>query len=90
MIETELWPNLIQQFYHRDIPFVVANARLSVRSARRYGKIKPHLQNMFSQIDLIAPQDNISSNRYLDLGSCKDKLKVTGNIKYDLFYEHFG
>ena len=47
-------------------------------------KIKPHLQNMFSQIDLIAPQDHISSNRYLDLGYRKDKLKVTGNIKYDL------
>ena len=39
---------------------------------------------MFSQIDLIAPQDHISSNRYLDLGYRKDKLKVTGNIKYDL------
>jgi 3-deoxy-D-manno-octulosonic-acid transferase len=62
----------------------VANARLSARSARRYGKIKPYLQNMFSQIDLIAPQDHISSNRYLDLGYRKDKLKVTGNIKYDL------
>ena len=84
VIETELWPNLIQQFYRRGIPFVVANARLSARSARRYGKIKPRLQNMFSQIDLIAPQDKISSNRYLDLGYRKDKLKVTGNIKYDL------
>ena len=39
MIETELWPNLIQQFSRRDIPFVVANARLSARSARRYGKL---------------------------------------------------
>ena len=65
VIETELWPNLIQQFSRRDIPFVVANARLSARSALRYGKIKPRLQNMFSQIDLIAPQDKIDALRSL-------------------------
>ena len=43
-------------------------------------KIKPRLQNMFSQIDLIAPQDKISSNRYLDLGYRKDKLKFIFKI----------
>ena len=84
VIETELWPNLICQLHQHQIPFVVANARLSARSARRYGKIKPRLQGMLSQISLIAPQDQISGNRYLALGYVKEKLKLTGNIKYDL------
>lgn len=84
VIETELWPNLIRQLYLRDIPFIVANARLSARSARRYGKIKPRLQKMWSQIALIAPQDQISGKRYAELGYAEDKLKLTGNIKYDL------
>lgn len=39
-METELWPNLIHQLFLRNIPFVIANARLSARSAHRYGKIK--------------------------------------------------
>ena len=39
---------------------------------------------MLSQISLIAPQDQISGNRYLALGYVKEKLKLTGNIKYDL------
>lgn len=84
VIETELWPNLIDCLAHRNIPFIVANARLSARSARRYGKVKQHLQRMFSQISLIAPQDNTSGKRYLALGYEKDRLQLTGNIKYDL------
>jgi len=39
---------------------------------------------MFSQISLIAPQDSISGKRYLELGYEKDRLQLTGNIKYDL------
>ena len=59
---------MIDCLAHRNIPFIVANARLSARSARRYGKVKQHLQRMFSQISLIAPQDSISGKRYLELG----------------------
>ena len=84
VIETELWPNLIQQLSRRQVPFVIANARLSARSARRYGKVRSHLQNMWSQISLIAPQDQTSGKRFLELGYPKEKLKLTGNIKYDL------
>lgn len=84
VIETELWPNLIDCLAHRNIPFIVANARLSARSAKRYGKVKQCLQRMFSQISLIAPQDNISGKRYLALGYEKERLRLTGNIKYDL------
>ena len=39
---------------------------------------------MLSQISLIAPQDSISGKRYLELGYEKDRLQLTGNIKYDL------
>lgn len=84
VIETELWPNLIQQLSRHNIPFIVANARLSARSAKRYGKVRARLQRMWSQISLIAPQDQISGKRFLELGYPKEKLKLTGNIKYDL------
>ena len=48
----------------------------SARSARRYGKVKQHLQYMLSQISLIAPQDSISGKRYLELGYEKDRLQI--------------
>ncbi|WP_443092413.1 lipid IV(A) 3-deoxy-D-manno-octulosonic acid transferase [Basfia succiniciproducens] len=83
VIETEIWPNLIRQLHNKNIPFIIANARLSARSAKRYGWVKNILNRMFNEISLIAPQDDISGNRYLDLGYRGD-LRLTGNIKYDL------
>ncbi|BFU61054.1 3-deoxy-D-manno-octulosonic acid transferase [Rodentibacter sp. JRC1] len=84
VIETELWPNLIHQLHRRNVPFIVANARLSARSSKRYGKVRSGLQTMWSQISLIAPQDQISGKRFLALGYPEANLKLTGNIKYDL------
>lgn len=84
VIETEIWPNLIIQLKKCSVPFIIANARLSARSAHRYGLVKQALQSIFQQIDLIAAQDQVSSQRYLDLGYPAQKLRLTGNIKYDL------
>ncbi|AUI65226.1 MULTISPECIES: lipid IV(A) 3-deoxy-D-manno-octulosonic acid transferase [Glaesserella] len=84
VIETELWPNLIRQIHQRNIPFVIANARLSPRSAKRYGWIKSYLQTMFSEIDLILAQDKVSADRYIYLGFNANHLVNTGNLKFDL------
>ncbi|WP_301099632.1 lipid IV(A) 3-deoxy-D-manno-octulosonic acid transferase [Otariodibacter sp.] len=84
VIETELWPNLIHQIHTRKIPFVIANARLSPRSAKRYGWIKSQLQPMLNEIDLILAQDKVSADRYLALGFNPDNLINTGNLKFDL------
>ncbi|MDG6894996.1 lipid IV(A) 3-deoxy-D-manno-octulosonic acid transferase [Volucribacter amazonae] len=84
VIETEIWPNLIRQLRQRHIPFMIANARLSPRSAKRYGWVKTRFQNILKDIELIAAQDRISGERYLQLGYPDQRLKLTGNIKYDL------
>ncbi|KGQ70392.1 3-deoxy-D-manno-octulosonic acid transferase [Chelonobacter oris] len=84
VMETELWPNLIDQLAKRNIPFVIANARLSARSARRYGKLKNIIRQMLSGITHIAAQDSISAGRYLALGYDQSRLSITGNLKYDL------
>lgn len=84
VIETELWPNLIHQIAKRKIPFVIANARLSPRSAKRYGWVKSHLRSMWQDIDLILAQDTVSAERYLELGFEPHRLINTGNLKFDL------
>ncbi|QIW16479.1 3-deoxy-D-manno-octulosonic acid transferase [Pasteurellaceae bacterium RH1A] len=84
VVETELWPNLIQATHKRGIPFIIANARLSPRSAQRYGWIKPALKKMFSSIELIMAQDKVSADRYLQLGFNPAHLVNTGNLKFDL------
>lgn len=84
VIETELWPNLIHQIHKKQIPFVIANARLSPRSVKRYGWIKSHLQKMFAEISLILAQDSVSAERYISLGFDRNHLINTGNLKFDL------
>ncbi|MDO4697320.1 MAG: lipid IV(A) 3-deoxy-D-manno-octulosonic acid transferase [Pasteurellaceae bacterium] len=84
VIETELWPNLIHQLASQQIPFVLANARLSPRSAQRYGWVKSHLQSMWREIGLILAQDQVSADRYLELGYNPEHLINTGNLKFDL------
>ena len=84
VIETELWPNLIHQIHKKRIPFVIANARLSPRSVKRYGWIKPHLQKMLAEISLILAQDSVSAERYISLGFDAKHLINTGNLKFDL------
>lgn len=84
LIETELWPNLIYQAYKRKIPFVIANARLSKRSAKRYALLKDSIKDLLNKFDLIMAQDSISAEHYLSLGVDKEKLDNTGNIKFDV------
>lgn len=84
VVETEIWPNLIAQCQQRDIPFIIVNARLSARSAQRYGKIKKGISKILQQITLVIAQDQISAKRYADLGVLKNHLKIGGNLKFDL------
>ena len=84
VIETELWFNLIHQLAKKQIPFVIVNARLSARSTKRYGWFKKALKPLLENITLIAPQDEVSLSRYAQLGIAPERLKLTGNIKYDL------
>ncbi len=83
IMETELWPNLIAQCKQRQIAVIVANARLSEKSARGYRRFKKLSSEMLSGIQ-IATQTADDAERFLALGSSADVTEVTGNIKYEL------
>lgn len=84
VIETELWPNLIRQMHLNQIPFVIANARLSPRSAKRYGWIRTEVRQMLNEVSMILAQDSVSAERYIELGFPAERLINTGNLKFDL------
>lgn len=84
IMETELWPNLITALHKKQIPLIIANARLSARSAKGYARFAKSTQKMLSQITHIAAQDHASAERFLKLGLREDQLSVTGSIKYDI------
>jgi 3-deoxy-D-manno-octulosonic-acid transferase len=84
IMETELWPNTIAACQSRDIPVILANGRLSARSAAAYQSISSLVQPMLSGISAVAAQHKDDGDRFIRLGLPPSALEVTGNIKFDL------
>lgn len=84
LMETELWPNLLQACHDRNLPVLIANGRLSPSSARRYGRLGGFMQRMVRPIRGVAAQSAIDAQRFQDLGVAQDKIWEMGNIKFDL------
>lgn len=84
IMETELWPNLIHYADALDIPMVLANARLSARSAAGYQKIAKLTQRMLQQFTLIAAQSQDDRQRFVALGADKDSVHAVGNLKFEI------
>ena len=84
IMETELWPNHIAACQKRGIPVVLANARLSERSARGYARFSRLTAPMLAQLSLIAVQTEAEAERFRRLGAHRRCVEVTGSIKFDL------
>jgi 3-deoxy-D-manno-octulosonic-acid transferase len=84
IMETELWPNHIDQCARRGIPVMLANARLSERSARGYGRFARLTRPMLAQMSGFAVQTEVEARRFIDLGARPECVTVTGSIKFDL------
>ncbi|MDG4552305.1 MAG: lipid IV(A) 3-deoxy-D-manno-octulosonic acid transferase [Candidatus Contendobacter sp.] len=82
IMETELWPNLLRQCAVAGVPVLIANARLSERSARGYGWVGWLTAVMLRDITLVAAQAEADAERFRALGA--PRVRVTGNLKYDL------
>lgn len=83
VVEREVWPNMIYAAQKAGVPVMLVNARISQKSTRAYGLIKPLFEMLFSQIALGAMQDEDGAKRYASLGMPREKIVVCGNVKYD-------
>ncbi len=84
VMETELWPNLTHQCHLRGIPLLVANARLSARSAAGYRRVGALTRSMLAEVTLIAAQAREDAQRFIELGAAPDRVRVTGSVKFDI------
>ncbi len=82
LLETELWPNLVHACAQDAIPLVLANARLSERSARGYARFQPLIQQALQELPLIAAQTSEDAQRLQALGA--ERVAVMGNLKFDM------
>jgi 3-deoxy-D-manno-octulosonic-acid transferase len=82
ILETEVWPRLLEQARREGVPVVLANGRLSERSARRYARFATWSRWAFSNLAAVAAQTEAEAQRFRALGA--REVEVLGNIKFDL------
>lgn len=88
LIETEIWPNLINLGSKYSKVFIV-NGRISNKSFPRYKKIAWIIKPLFSKISGFFMQSCEDKERIIFLGANKNKVFVTGNLKFDISFETF-
>lgn len=84
IMETELWPNTIAACRQHNIPAILANGRLSRRSASGYRRVSALMKPAFAGLTAAAIQHRNDARRMEALGLPKAHSHVTGNIKFDL------
>ena len=82
LLETEIWPRLIEEAARARVPVVLANGRLSERSARRYAKVPSLTRWSFANLTGVAAQTESDARRFAAIGA-RDPV-VLGNVKFDL------
>ena len=82
IMETEIWANLVSQCRASGVPLVLANARLSEKSARGYDRVAPLAREALSCFSAVAAQSEPDAGRLRRLGA--RGVEVTGNIKFDI------
>lgn len=84
IMETELWPNLFRGLRLRGIPLIVANGRISARSARGYRRVRTLATNTLRCASFVAAQSRSDAQRFIELGALPERVGVVGNVKFDL------
>jgi len=83
LVEAEVWPNLAAEAHARRVPLVLVNARLSPRSEQRYRRFRVFVAPTFRRLDLVCVPEREDIDRWAVLGVPRDRIRVTGSIKYD-------
>jgi 3-deoxy-D-manno-octulosonic-acid transferase len=82
LMETEVWPNLIHQARRHGVPMVLANARLSERSASRGRRLAALMRPAAEQLTLVLAQSHEDASRLREAGA--REVQVCGNLKFDM------
>jgi len=84
VMETEIWPNLYLQAHRRNIPLLIANARLSETSVKRYRPFSRLVTDALRPVAWIGAQSTEDAARMIQCGALAQHTTVTGNLKFDL------
>ncbi len=84
ILETEIWPNFLGECAARGIPLLILNGRISDRSFRGYGRLRPFFASVLACVTAVSMQTEKDAQRIIALGADPGKVEVTGNMKFDV------
>jgi 3-deoxy-D-manno-octulosonic-acid transferase len=84
ILETEIWPMLYREAKHAGAALVIINGRISDRAFPRYRRWSFLFRHILQLPDAIAVQSDRDRARYIELGAPEEKVRVIGNLKYDV------
>jgi 3-deoxy-D-manno-octulosonic-acid transferase len=84
IMETELWPNCINEAYKQGFPLFIVNGRISDGAFKQYLKCRKVFRPILNQLAGIIAQSKLDAERFIQLGIDAAKVTVAGNLKFDL------
>ena len=79
-IESEIWPNMINNLKIKNINLILLNARITKKSYKRWKKISFFSKSIFKKFNICLPQNDETKNYLKKLGATK--IKKLGNLKF--------
>lgn len=83
IMETELWPNLIDQAV-KSMPLILINARISDKAFESYKKARFFFKPVLAQFKAIYAQSEADAKRFIVVGAPIERVHALGNMKFDL------
>ncbi|MBX3444221.1 MAG: 3-deoxy-D-manno-octulosonic acid transferase [Planctomyces sp.] len=83
LAELELWPNLIAAVHASGCPLLLLNGRMGERSFRGYRRARIWIGRILARFEAITAQTIEYADRFAALGAPRDRIVVTGSVKYD-------
>jgi 3-deoxy-D-manno-octulosonic-acid transferase len=84
VMETEIWPNLYYYCHRENIPVVLVNARMSLRSLNGYQKFAGLMKKTLGCVTQVIAQSRQDAERFVLAGCDENKVSVAGNLKFDV------
>ncbi|TRX55202.1 lipid IV(A) 3-deoxy-D-manno-octulosonic acid transferase [Thalassomonas sp. M1454] len=84
LMETELWPTLIQRCYKSNVKLLLINARLSAKSLKSYKKLSWLISPTLNKFSAILCQSEDNAQHFIEMGAKPDLVTTSGNLKYDI------
>ncbi len=83
LTEGGIWPNLLRAARTAGIRIVLAAARLSPRSERRWRRFGKIARSVWGLFDLVCVPEAADVARFEGIGIARDRIRHTGGVKFD-------